>query len=128
MESWQELANPRDLTKIFTQNLEYTAWNWLRNTKDARYIGLAMPRFLSRLPYGANTNPVDEFDFEEETSSADHSRYAWTNAAYAIGVNINRSFKKYSWLVLTDPRSGVGRYRRKSSFATRSRRMTATST
>ena len=46
MESWQELANPRDLTRIFAQNLEYAPWNSLRNTEDARYIGLAMPRFL----------------------------------------------------------------------------------
>ncbi len=91
MESWQELANPRDLTKIFTQNLEYASWNSLRNTDDARYVGLAMPRFLSRLPYGAKTNPVDEFDFEEDTQGSDHRRYAWANAAYAMGVNVNRS-------------------------------------
>ncbi|MFC5770492.1 type VI secretion system contractile sheath large subunit [Thauera sinica] len=73
MESWQELANPRDLTKIFTQNLEYAPWNSLRNTEDARYIGLTMPRFLARLPYGAKSNPVDEFAFEEDTAGADHA-------------------------------------------------------
>src|SRR5579864_8521713 len=100
MESWQELANPRDLTKIFTQNLEYASWNSLRNADDARYVGLAMPRFLARLPYGAKTNPVDEFDFEEDTQGADHRHYAWANAAYAMGVNINRSFKLYGWCSL----------------------------
>jgi type VI secretion system protein ImpC len=100
MESWQELANPRDLTKIFTQNLEYAPWNSLRQTEDARYIGLAMPRFLARLPYGATTNPVDEFDFEEDTNGPDHRNYAWANAAYAMGVNINRSFKLYGWCSL----------------------------
>lgn len=100
MESWQELANPRDLSRIFAQNLEYAPWNALRQTEDARYLGLAMPRFLSRLPYGAKTNPVDEFDFEEDTDGTDHSRYAWTNAAYAMGVNINRSFKLYGWCSL----------------------------
>lgn len=97
MESWQELANPRDLTKIFTQNLEYTAWNSLRESEDSRYIGLAMPRFLARLPYGINTNPVDNFEFEETTEGADHSKYVWSNAAYAMAVNINRSFKEYGW-------------------------------
>ena len=66
MESWQELANPRDLTKIFTTP-EYAAWRSLRESDDARYLGLAMPRFLARLPYGAKTNPVEEFDFEEDT-------------------------------------------------------------
>jgi len=100
MDSWQELANPRDLTKIFTQNLEYAPWNALRNSEDARYIGLAMPRFLSRLPYGAKTNPVDEFHFEESTDGADHGKYVWSNAAYAMAVNINRSFKEYGWCTL----------------------------
>ncbi len=96
MESWQELANPRDLTKIFTTP-EYAAWRSLREADDARYIGLAMPRFLARIPYGARTSPVEEFDFEEDTGAADHSRYCWANAAYAMAVNINRSFKEYGW-------------------------------
>ena len=99
MESWQELANPRDLTKI-TSNLDHAAWNSLRATEDSRYIGLAMPRFLARLPYGAKTNPVDEFDFEEQTDGADHKKYVWNNAAYAMAVNINRSFKYYGWCTM----------------------------
>jgi type VI secretion system protein ImpC len=96
MESWQELANPRDLTKIFGTP-EYAAWRSLRESDDARYLAMCMPRFLSRLPYGAKTNPVDEFAFEEDTEGADHSKYAWSNAAYAMAVNINRSFKQYGW-------------------------------
>lgn len=96
MDSWQELANPRDLSKIFSTP-EYAAWRSLRESDDARYIGLAMPRFLSRLPYGARTNPVEEFDFEEDTGAADHSKYTWANSAYAMAVNINRSFKLYGW-------------------------------
>ncbi len=96
MESWQELSNPRDLTKIF-QNTEYVAWRSLRESEDARYLGLVMPRFLTRLPYGIRTNPVDEFDFEEDTEGATHSNYTWTNAAYAMAANINRSFKEYGW-------------------------------
>ena len=96
MDSWQELANPRDLTKIFGTP-EYAAWRSLRESDDARYLGLAMPRFLSRLPYGAKTSPVEEFNFEEETAGGDHSKYTWSNAAYAMAVNINRSFKLYGW-------------------------------
>jgi len=96
MESWQELANPRDLTKIFTTP-EYAAWRSLRESDDARYIGLAMPRFLARQPYGARTNPVEAFDFEEDTAGAQHNKYAWANSAYAMAVNINRSFKEYGW-------------------------------
>jgi type VI secretion system protein ImpC len=96
MDSWQELANPRDLTKIF-QTPDHAAWRSLRESEDARYVGLAMPRFLARAPYGAKTNPVDEFDFEEDTAGADSSKYTWANAAYAMAVNINRSFKLYGW-------------------------------
>lgn len=96
MGSWQELANPRDLTKIFTTP-EYAAWRSLRDAEDSRYIGLAMPRFLARLPYGAKTNPVEEFNFEEETAGGDHQKYTWANSAYTMAVNINRSYKLYGW-------------------------------
>ena len=96
MESWSELANPRDLTKIFSTP-DYAAWRSLRDSEDSRYIGLAMPRFLARLPYGEKTNPVDEFVFEEDTSGADSSKYSWANSAYAMATNINRSFKLYGW-------------------------------
>jgi type VI secretion system protein ImpC len=96
MDSWQELSNPRDLTKIFTTP-EYAAWRSLRESDDARYLGLCMPRYLARLPYGSKTDPVEEFSFEEDTGSADHTRYTWANSAYAMAVNINRSFKMYGW-------------------------------
>ncbi|MBP8307049.1 MAG: type VI secretion system contractile sheath large subunit, partial [Burkholderiaceae bacterium] len=96
MDSMQELANPRDLAKIFSTP-DYAAWRSLRESDDARYIGLAMPRFLARLPYGAKTNPVEEFAFEEETAEGDHSRYTWANSAYAMATNITRAFKMYGW-------------------------------
>ena len=96
MDSWGELANPRDLTKIF-QTPEYAAWRSMRESDDSKYVGLAMPRFLSRMPYGAKTNPVEEFEYEEDTSGADSGKYTWCNAAYAMAVNINRAFKLYGW-------------------------------
>lgn len=96
MDSWGELANPRDLTKIF-QTPEYAAWRSLRESEDAKYLGLAMPRFLGRLPYGSKTDPVEAFSFEEDTEGADSEKYSWVNAAYGMAVNINRSFKEYGW-------------------------------
>jgi len=96
MESWQELANPRDLTKIF-QTPEHAAWRSFRESEDSRYVGLAMPRFLARQPYGAKTDPVEAFDFEEDTATLGSKSYTWANAAYAMAVNINRSFKEYGW-------------------------------
>ncbi len=96
MDSWNELANPRDLTKIF-QTPEHAAWRSFRESEDSRYVGLAMPRFLARQPYGIKTDPVEEFNFEEDTSAQDSKGYCWANSAYAMATNINRSFKMYGW-------------------------------
>jgi type VI secretion system protein ImpC len=98
MDSWAELANPRDLTRIF-QTPEYTAWRSLREHEDTRYIGLCLPRFLGRLPYGARTEPADGFDFEEDVEGPDGSRYLWTNSVYAMATNIARAFTLYGWCV-----------------------------
>jgi type VI secretion system protein ImpC len=96
MDNWSELANPRDLTKIF-QTPEYAAWRSLRESEDSKYVGLGMPRFLGRLPYGSKTDPVEAFAFEEATDGSDPEKYGWVNAAYGMAVNINRSFKTYGW-------------------------------
>jgi len=96
MDSWQELSNPRDLTKIFSTP-EYAGWRSLRESDDSKYLGLAMPRFLARQPYGATSDPVEEFDFEEDTEGATEDKFVWANSAYAMAVNINRSFKEYGW-------------------------------
>jgi type VI secretion system protein ImpC len=96
MDSWNELSNPRDLTKIF-QTPEYAAWRSLRESEDSRYLGLAMPRFLARLPYGEKTEPVEEFAFEEDTSAPEGGGYAWSNACYAMATNITRAFKLFGW-------------------------------
>jgi len=96
MENWQELGNPRDLTKIFSTP-DYAAWRSLRESEDSRYLGITMPRFLARRPYGAKSDPVEEFDFEEETTGQDASKYTWSNSAYAMAVNINRSYKQFGW-------------------------------
>jgi type VI secretion system protein ImpC len=96
MESWQELRNPRDLTKIFSTP-EYAGWRSLRESDDARYLGLTMPRFLARQPYGAKSDPIEEFAFEEDTGGGAADKFTWANSAYAMAVNINRSFKLYGW-------------------------------
>jgi type VI secretion system protein ImpC len=95
MDTWQELPNPQDLQQIVSSPA-YASWQSLRESEDARYIGLTMPRVLARLPYGAETVPVKSFAFEEEVKG-DHNRYVWMNAAFPMGVNINRSHKIYGW-------------------------------
>ena len=98
MDTFGELSNPRDLGKIF-ETPDYGAWKSLRDSPDSRYIGLCMPRVLARLPYGAKTEPVEEFAFEEETDGHSGDKYAWMNAAYAMASNINRAYKEHGWTV-----------------------------
>ena len=96
MESWAEVANPRDLLRILSTP-DYVAFRALREQQDARYLGLCMPRFLARLPYGAATDPLDAFAFEEETDGADTSRLLWANPAWAFGANLAHAFAEYGW-------------------------------
>lgn len=96
MGNWNELANPRDIGKIFS-NPEYDSWRRLRSSNDSRYVVLTLPRFLSRLPYGSKTNPLDDFAFEEEVKPDHPEDFSWINSAYAMGVNINRAFRDFGW-------------------------------
>jgi type VI secretion system protein ImpC len=98
MDAWTELSNPRDLSKLF-DTPDYAAWKGLRDQDDSRYVGLCMPRVLARVPYGVKSEPVEEFAFEEETDGHTGEKYAWMNAAYAMGVNINRAYKEWGWCI-----------------------------
>ncbi len=95
MESWQELSNPRDLAKLFDAT-DYAAWRSFRASDDSRYMALTAPRFLGRMTYGAKTDPIDEFDFEEVTDGL-HDQHLWVNSAYAMGVRITEAFKTFGW-------------------------------
>ena len=98
MDSWTELTNPRDLSKIF-ETPDYAGWKSLRDSENSRYVGLCMPRVLSREPYGAKSIPIEEFAFEEETDGHKGEKYAWMNAAYSMAANINRAYKEWGWTV-----------------------------
>ncbi len=98
MDSWTELMNPRDLSKIF-ETPDYAAWKSLRDSENSRYLGLCMPRVLARAPYGAKTHPISEFAFEEKTDGHKGENYSWMNAAYAMAANINRAHKEYGWTI-----------------------------
>lgn len=95
-ESFTELSGPRDLEKIF-DNEAYLKWNMFRKSDDSRYVGLCMPHVLTRLPYGKETVPVEEFDYEESVDGKDHAKYLWGNAAYAFGARLTDAFSRYEW-------------------------------
>lgn len=96
MDSFTELGGPRDMAKIF-QGADYAKWRSFRDSEDSRYVALAMPHILMRLPYGKSNMPVEAFDFEEEVDGTDHSKYLWGNAAYALGSRLTEAFAKYNW-------------------------------
>lgn len=96
LESFNQLDDPRDLAKIF-DTTEYAKWRSFRDSDDSRYVGLAAPHILMRLPYGEATAPVEAFKFEEDVDGTNHSKYLWGNAAYAFGTRLTESFAKYNW-------------------------------
>lgn len=96
LESFTDLPNPRDLAKKF-ETPDYVKWKSFRESEDSRYVGLALPRVLIRLPYGPDTVPVETFNFKEDVDGTDHSKYLWSNAAYAMATRLTDSFAKYGW-------------------------------
>ncbi len=102
-DQWTELSKPRDLAKIFDSK-EYIKWNSFRESEDSRFLTMCMPRVFARLPYGAATKAVDEFNYEEvelgakkESIAVAHENYCWMNAAYVMGTKLTDAFAKYGW-------------------------------
>jgi type VI secretion system protein ImpC len=94
-ESFQSLPTLKDLKSIF-EGPQYARWNGFRDSEDARYVGLCMPRYLLRVPYGEKTVPVKAFNFEEDVVGK-HDRYLWGLASNALVTRIAESFAKYRW-------------------------------
>jgi len=99
-EDYRDLSRPRDLEKIFETH-EYTKWRSFRDSSDSRFVTLALPRVLTRIPYGKNTLRIDEFEYDEaikyKDGAMDHGDYCWSNAAYALGARLTDSFAKNGW-------------------------------
>jgi len=104
--------NAADITKIqdlhnYMERSEFLRWNSFRQSEDSRYIGLTLPRFSLRLPYGPDTAPVKEFVYRENVSGPDSSKYLWGNASFAFAANMVRSFIDNGWCVqIRGPEAG----------------------
>jgi type VI secretion system protein ImpC len=109
-DSWQELSKPRDLEKIFT-SIEYTKWKSFRDSEDSRFVSLVMPRTLARMPYGADTKPIEAFGFEEVDASkpVPHESFTWMNAAYVMGTKMTDAFAKYGFCTAIRGAEGGGK-------------------
>jgi type VI secretion system protein ImpC len=108
MESYTELANPRDLTKIF-ETPDYAAWKSFRESEDSRYVALTLPRVLGRLPYGPDFKKVDAFNFDEFVDGKKHDKYLWMNAAWAYAARITDAYSKYGWMIRSRGVEGGGK-------------------
>jgi len=96
--SFTTLDQPRDLAKIF-DTTEFAKWKSFRQSEDSRYAALTIPRVLGRLPYGKDTKPVEDFDYEEHVDGSDHSKYLWMNSAFALASRMTNSFSQFGMCV-----------------------------
>lgn len=118
LSSHTELSKPRDLAKIF-ESSEYTKWRSFRDSEDARFVSLVMPRVLARLPYGASTNPIEAFAYEEfggDKKAADHDQFCWMNASYTMGANLTKAFAEYGWCTSIRGTEGGGKIENLPSY------------
>ncbi len=92
--------------KAILEAPQYIKWQSFRESEDARYVGLTLPRFLLRLPYGPDTQPVKSFNYQEDVSG-NHDHYLWGNSAFAFASRLTDSFAKYRWCAnIIGPTSG----------------------
>jgi len=106
MNDFSKLPKLAEMYEIFEQPM-YTKWNSFRQSDDARYVGLCMPRFLLRAPYTVANQDVKDFVFEEDVRVENHDRYLWGNAAFAMAGRMTESFAKYGWYnAIVGPTSG----------------------
>lgn len=95
VDDFNELPQLKDLKSIF-EGAQYTKWRSFRESEDARYVGLTLPRFVLRLPYGPDTQPVKAFNYEEDVSQS-HEDYLWGNTAFTFASKLTDSFAKFRW-------------------------------
>ena len=105
LEDFQKLPNLKDLHAIF-EGPQYIKWNSFRESEDSRYVGMTAPRFLLRMPYDPENNPVKDFRYEEKVTDS-HAKYLWGNTAFTFATRLTDSFAKYRWCPnIIGPQSG----------------------
>jgi type VI secretion system protein ImpC len=104
--SMEELAQLKDLEGMMSQP-KFAAWNQLRETPEAAYLGLTLPRYVLRLPWDPDTNPCSEVNFKEDMGNCEDSKYLWGNSALLVARNMAKSFETSGWCqYLRGPKGG----------------------
>jgi type VI secretion system protein ImpC len=101
--SLQESSSPRDWKRPELESL----WEQVRSLPEAGSIGLSLPRFLLRLPYGKETARLDSFDFEEFSPVPTHGEYLWGNPAFFVALLLGQSFAEAGWQMRLGSRSQI---------------------
>lgn len=103
LNDWEQLPSIRDLKTTFDAK-DYVKWKSFRESEDARFVAMAMPRTLARLPYGSQTKPIEKFDFEEVETGPDgepiaisHDNYCWMNTSFVLATKMTAAFAETSW-------------------------------
>ncbi|MDX2198385.1 MAG: type VI secretion system contractile sheath large subunit [Phycisphaerae bacterium] len=105
IDDFQELPKVRDLATVY-EGPQFTKWRSFRDSPDARYFSLTLPRFLLRHPYDPSANPVKAFDYQEAVTD-DHKKYLWGNASFAFATRLAASFATSRWTMnCTGPQAG----------------------
>lgn len=115
-DEWTEISKPRDLEKTF-ESAEYIKWRSFRESDDACFVNLVMPRVLARLPYGKTGKSIEEFGYEELdinsqtglSEAAPHDSYCWMNAAYVMGTRLTSAFAEHGWCTAIRGAEGGGK-------------------
>lgn len=95
-ETFSEVAQLRDVTGL-VNSPRYARWNQLRESEEAAYIGLTLPRFLARTPYNHETNPAVGINFEETVRGDKEEDYLWSSSALLFARNMVNSFETSGW-------------------------------
>ena len=104
LDSFEGMPNLKDLESIF-EGPQYTKWQAFRESDDSRNVGLTLPRFLLREPYGED-NASKLFKYEEKVDGS-KEKFLWGNSAFAFATNLTRSYAKYRWTPnIIGPQSG----------------------
>ncbi|MEM1043039.1 MAG: type VI secretion system contractile sheath large subunit [Bacteroidota bacterium] len=103
MEEWKKIPD----VSAHMETVDFVKWNAFRESPDSRYLALTFPRFMLRLPYGEDTVPVKNFNYNEDVTGADHDKYLWGNASFSFASNMVEAYVRDGWSVqIRGPQSG----------------------
>jgi len=97
LDEFGELERPMELERDF-EHLDHLEWRRLRDSEDARFLVLTVPRVLRREPYDFEAAGHCEFPYREEVCGPGPAQYLWGPAVYAYAGVLLRAFKRHGWL------------------------------